>query len=80
MTTSDLGGADVRGNVEAKRAELEETLDAIEDKLNVPKQAGILADRVRVSYEDNPVPWIIGATAAVVVVAGLIAWAIFGDD
>ena len=80
MTTSDLGGADVRGNVEAKRAELEETLDAIEDKLNVPKQAGILADKVRVSYEDNPVPWIIGATAAVVVVAGLVAWAIFGDD
>jgi hypothetical protein len=80
MTTSDLGGADVRGNVEAKRAELEETLDAIEDKLNVPKQAGILADKVRMSYEDNPVPWIVGATAAVVVVAGLVAWAIFGDD
>lgn len=80
MTTSDLGGADVKAEAAAKRAELEQTLDELEDKLNIPKQAGLLADRVRVSYEDNPVPWIIGATAAVVVVGGLIAWAIFGDD
>lgn len=62
------------------RAELEETLDAIEDKLNVPKQLGILGTRARDSWNDNPVPWIIGATAAVIVVGGLIAWAIFGDD
>jgi hypothetical protein len=80
MTTSDLGGADIKGVVDAKRAELDDTLNEIEDKLNLPKQAGILAERVRHSYEDNPVPWIIGATAAVVVVGGLIAWAIFGDD
>jgi hypothetical protein len=80
MTTSDLGGADLKAETAAKRAELEQTLDELEDKLNIPKQAGLLADRVRVSYEDNPVPWIIGATAAVVVVGGLIAWAIFGDD
>jgi hypothetical protein len=64
----------------AARAELEETLDAIEDKLNVPKQVGILATRARNSWEDNPVPWIIGATAAAIVVAGLVAWAVFGDD
>ena len=62
------------------RAELEETLDAIEDKLNVPKQASRLAKKAQASYEDNPVPWIIGATAAVIVVGGLVAWAIFGDD
>lgn len=80
MTTSDLGGADATANAAAKRAELEVTLDAIEDKLNVPKQAGILADKVRMSYEENPVPWIVGATAAVVVIGGLVAWAIFGDD
>lgn len=80
MTTSDLGGSDIKATVDAKRAELEDALDAIEDKLNVPKQAGILADKVRASYQDNPVPWIIGATAAVVVVGGLIAWAVFGDD
>lgn len=62
------------------RAELEETLDAIEDKLNVPKQASRLAKKAQASYEQNPVPWIIGATAAVIVIGGLVAWAIFGDD
>lgn len=64
----------------AAREELAETLDAIEDKFNVPKQSKILAEKVARSYEENPVPWIIGATAAAVVVAGLITWAIFGDD
>jgi hypothetical protein len=64
----------------AARAELEEALDAIEDKLNVPKQLGILGTRLRGSWEANPVPWIIGATAAVIVVGGIIAWAVLGDD
>ncbi|MEO7122679.1 MAG: DUF3618 domain-containing protein [Lacisediminihabitans sp.] len=67
-------------SISATRAQLEETLDAIEDKLNVPKQAGKLARKAQASYEDNPVPWIIGATAAVIVVGGLVAWALFGDD
>jgi ElaB/YqjD/DUF883 family membrane-anchored ribosome-binding protein len=67
-------------NISDTRAQLEETLDAIEDKLNVPKQANRLAKKAQASYEDNPVPWIIGATAAVIVVGGLVAWAIFGDD
>lgn len=62
------------------RAELEEALDAIEDKLNVPKQLGILGTRARSSWEANPVPWIIGATAAVIVVGGIIAWAVLGED
>lgn len=66
--------------ISATRAQLEDTLDAIEDKLNVPKQAGRLARKAQASYEANPVPWIVGATAAVIVVGGLIAWAIFGDD
>ncbi|MBX3094706.1 MAG: DUF3618 domain-containing protein [Cryobacterium sp.] len=64
----------------AAREELAETLEAIEDKFNVPKQSRLLADRVARSYEENPVPWIIGATAATLVVAGLVAWAIFGSD
>ena len=64
----------------AARAELEEALDAIEDKLNVPKQVGILGTRAKSSWEANPVPWIIGATAAVIVVGGIIAWAILADD
>lgn len=64
----------------AARAELEEALDAIEDKLNVPKQLGIMGDRARGSWHANPIPWIVGATAAVIVVGGLIAWAVIRDD
>lgn len=64
----------------AARAELEEALDAIEDKLNVPKQLGILGTRARASWEANPMPWIIGATAAVLAVGGMIAWAVLRDD
>ena len=67
-------------SIASTRAQLEETLDAIEDKLNVPKQLGRVGRKAKASYEQNPVPWIIGATAAVIVVGGLIAWAIFGDD
>ena len=62
------------------RARLETTLDAIEDKLNVPKQASFLVERTKASYESNPIPWIIGATAAAIVVAGLVAWAILSPD
>jgi hypothetical protein len=70
----------VANSVEAARAKLEQTLDAIDEKLDVKKQAGELTDRVKSSYQSNPVPWIIGATAAAVVVVGLVAWAIFSDD
>lgn len=66
--------------VAATRARLEQTLDAIDEKLDVKKQAGELTERVKSSYQENPVPWIIGATAAAVVVVGLVAWAIFSDD
>jgi hypothetical protein len=55
------------------RAELETTLDAIEDKLNLPK-------RISSSYRANPVPWIIGAAVAAIAVAGVVAWAILSDD
>jgi hypothetical protein len=67
-------------SVTTARAELESTLEALEEKLNVPKQVGVLKDRAMTSYEKNPVPWIIGATAAAIVVAGVIAWAILSDD
>ncbi len=62
------------------RAELAETLDAIEDKFNVPKQVGLLGTRVRRSWDLNPLGWVIGATVAVIVVGGLIAWAVLSDD
>lgn len=70
----------VSNTVESARAKLEQTLDAIDERLDVKKQAGELTERVKTSYESNPVPWIIGATAAAVVVVGLVAWAIFSDD
>jgi len=66
--------------VESARADLEATLDAIEDKLNVPKRLDELTDTVKASYEKNPLPWIIGAAAAAVAVVGVVAWAILSDD
>ena len=62
------------------RSELEQTLEAIEDKLNVPKQVGELTTRASASYERNPLPWIIGAVGAAVAVAAVVAWAILSDD
>jgi type VI protein secretion system component VasF len=67
-------------NLEQARAELENTLDAIEDKFNVGKRVDEVATRVRSSYESNPVPWIVGAAAAAVSVVAVIAWAILSDD
>ena len=73
--------SDTTDRVTSARADLEATLDAIEDKLNVPKRFGELTDRAKASYDKNPVPWIIGAAVAAVAVAGVVAWAILsGDD
>lgn len=70
----------IESKVSATRADLEATLNAIEYKLNVPKRVSELSTKVRSSYEANPVPWIIGATAAAIIVAGVVAWAILSDD
>ncbi|GAA1210925.1 DUF3618 domain-containing protein [Rhodoglobus aureus] len=70
----------VGDNIEQARAELERTLDAIEDKFNVGKRVDEVATRVRSSYESNPLPWIIGAAAAAVSVVAVVAWAILSDD
>ena len=78
---SDTTASDpIATKITATRSELEQTLDEIEDRLNMPKQVGKLTAKVQSSYVDNPVPWFIGATAAVVVIGGIVAWAIFGDD
>ena len=72
---------DIQSQVARTRANLENTLDAIEDKFNVPKRASELSHRARASYESNPTPWIVGATGVAIAVLGVIAWAIFsGDD
>ncbi|MBH0022674.1 DUF3618 domain-containing protein [Salinibacterium sp. SWN248] len=67
-------------SIEQARAELEKTLDAIEDKFNVGKRVDEVATTVRNSYESNPLPWIIGAAAAAVSVVAVVAWAILSDD
>jgi hypothetical protein len=72
--------SDIESRVTGTRADLEATLDAIEDRLNVPKRFGELTDRARASYETNPIPWIVGATVAAIAVAGIVAWAILSDD
>ena len=72
---------DIESQVARTRANLEDTLDAIEDKLKVPKRVGELSKRAQASWESNPTPWIVGATGVAIAVIGLIAWAIFsGDD
>lgn len=70
----------IDSTIRSTRAKLDNTLDAIEHKLNVPRQATVLVERTKASYESNPVPYIIGATAAAIVIAGLVAWAIFSPD
>lgn len=75
-----MAAESLEDRVAAARAELADTLDAIEDKLNVPKRVNDLASKAKASYESNPLPWIIGAVGAAVVVAGIIAWAVLTDD
>jgi Protein of unknown function (DUF3618) len=77
MTNED----DIQSQVARTRANLENTLDAIEDKFNVPKRASELSKRAKASYDSNPTPWIVGATGVAIAILGVIAWAIFsGDD
>jgi len=75
-----MSDSTIDSTIKSTRAKLDTTLDAIEEKLDLPKQASALVERTKSSYESNPVPWIIGATAAAIVVAGLVAWAIFSPD
>lgn len=70
----------IESRIASSRADLENTLDAIEDKLNVPKRVGELTTKARESFETNRLPWLIGAVAAAVAVAGIVAWAILSDD
>jgi hypothetical protein len=66
--------------IKAARAELEDTLDEIEDKLNVPKQVSALAEKAKASYDENPLPWIIGGVVAAVAIAAAVAWAVLSED
>jgi hypothetical protein len=70
----------IENKIEAQRAHLESTLDAIEEKLNVKRQASRYTEKAKKSYNENPTPWIVGATAVAISVVGIVAWAIFSDD
>lgn len=63
---------DLADRVAATRAQLFDTLDAIEDKLNVPKQIGIAASKVKRGIDENPVPYLAGLAAGVAVVGGIV--------
>ncbi|HEY4225375.1 MAG TPA: DUF3618 domain-containing protein [Pseudolysinimonas sp.] len=70
-----------KAQAQKARDDLAETLDAIEDKLNVPKRVTELGEQAAAAYRRNPVPWIVGGAAVAVIAVGLVAWAIFsGDD
>ena len=75
-----MSDSELQARVAATRAELETTLDAIEDKLNVPKQLGRATRRAEESFDDNPLPWVIGAVVVAGTVLGLVAWALFSKD
>lgn len=78
--TTPVNQNDASKAVAAARESLGDTLDAIEDKFNVKKRTGELTEKVKHSYEENPTPWIAGATATLIAIGGLVAWAIFSDD
>ena len=82
MTTPINSKAEA-AKVQAQKArdELAATLDAIEDKFNVPKRVTELSEKAAAAYRQNPAPWIVGGAAVTVIAIGLVAWAIFsGDD
>lgn len=71
--------AELKADAANARAQLAATLDAIEDKLNVPKQIGLAAertgDRVRTLAADNPLA-LAGIALGVAAAVGLGVWAI----
>jgi ElaB/YqjD/DUF883 family membrane-anchored ribosome-binding protein len=81
MSTIDSKTQAAKAQAQKARNQLASTLDAIEDKFNVPKRVTDLGSKAATAYRENPVPWIIGGAAVAVIAIGLVAWAIFsGDD
>ena len=70
----------IGSRVSSTRASLEQTLDEIEDRVNPAKAVTRLRGRAMSSYEANPIPWIVGATATVIAIGGIIAWAVLSRD
>jgi len=75
-----MSTTDAKNEAAKARAELAATLDALEDRLNVPKRVDELRRKAVASYEKNPMPWIIGGVAVAIIAVGAVAWALFSDD
>ncbi|MBI5161550.1 MAG: DUF3618 domain-containing protein [Micrococcales bacterium] len=58
------------------RQRLADTLDQIEDRVNIPKKVGTWSKQASDSYENNPVPFLVGAAAAALAVVGLVIWGV----
>ncbi|QDZ15606.1 DUF3618 domain-containing protein [Humibacter ginsenosidimutans] len=56
---------DPAADVAAARAELAATLDALQDKLNVPK-------RIRIASEENPIALVAAAVGVAAAIAGAV--------
>ncbi|MCW4385849.1 DUF3618 domain-containing protein [Salinibacterium sp. SYSU T00001] len=72
--------SDAAKAAEEARESLGDTLDEIEDRFDIKKRTSEFTEKAKRSYDENPVPWIVGATAALIAVGGLVTWAIFSDD
>ena len=79
-TPIDSKAQAAKAQAQRARDDLASTLDAIEDKFNVPKRVTELGEKAASAYRKNPVPWIVGGVAVAVIAVGLVAWAIFSDD
>ena len=75
-----MSASEIQSRVAQTRAQLESTLDQIEDKLNVPKQVGSLIARIRRNCAANPTPWIAGVATGVAVVGAIVAVAVTNRD
>lgn len=64
--------------IEATRAQLRDTLNEIEDRVNPVKVSQRVVTAAKASIDENPTPWIAAAAGLVVVVTGAVALAIFG--
>jgi len=72
--------AEIQSKIAETRKQLENTLDSIEDRLNVPKQFSIYLEKAKTSYRENPTPWVAAAGATAASVVGLIVWAASSKD
>jgi anti-sigma factor RsiW len=80
VSPADRSSSELQADIEKTRADLRATLDAIEFRLNVPKQARHAAHRVKSRVKRfqaaNPVAFaaVVAGAAALVVTAGVLGY------